>query len=512
MSDPFGMLADLIDPPSDQLAEEATALGKDLRTFVRAAWPVLEPSTPYLHNWHIDLLCEYLEAFYAGEVRRLIVNMPPRYMKSGLCTILGPVWDWTHRPHHRFLFASYAQPLSTKHSIDRRTLIRSLWFQERFGHMFRLAGDQDVKTKYANDKRGHMIATSFGGIGTGEGGDYVVIDDPQDPKRAASDTQRETINTRFDQTFSTRLDDKKRGGILVVMQRLHARDLTGHLLEKEGDSWEHVKLPAEVKRSTVVEFPRSDRKVTREPGQPLWPEREDSAELEQAAIDLGSYGYAGQYDQDPSPAEGGIFRRTWWGFWKPAGLDLQAPQLVLPDDTVFKYRLIELPVLEMKLQSWDCTFKDTKDSDYVVGQVWGAAGARRFLIDQIRDRMSFTRTISEVKQMSSEHPDAYTKIIEDKANGPAVIDTLKDSVPGVIAVNPEGGKDARAQAVSPQVEAGQVYLPHPAIAPWVWDYIEEHATFPNAANDDQVDGTSQALLRMMHHAQAAVQTPAGVRQ
>ena len=428
---------------------------------------------------------------------------------SSLVTIIGPVWDWVHRPQDRFMFASYDQSLSTKHSVDRRTLIRSQWFQDRFGDRFRLSGDQDVKTEFSNNRRGHMIATSIRGSATGKGGDHIVIDDPLNPKQAPSDKQREETNRLFDQTFSQRLDDKERGTITVVMQRLHEKDLTGHLLEKGG--WEHVKLPNPDLRGSVVSFPRSGRKVERPPGDILWPERESPKAVDHAKTSLGSQAFAGQYGQDPSPAEGGIFKRKWWGFWKPAAFELPPVTIQLPEEVVVA-RLVDLPSVPEKLQSWDCAFKDTKASDYVVGQVWGARGARRFLLDQVRDRMSFSRTLKEIPKLSELHPDAYAKLIEDKANGPAVIDTLKDEVVGILPVEPQGGKEARAHAVSPQVEGGQVFLPHPAIAPWVWDFIEEAAVFPNGAHDDQVDAMTQALLRLMHHGQPAKMSSAANRR
>lgn len=507
MGDLLHQLADQIDPPSDPLREEAEEVAGTLAKFVRHAWPVLEPATPYLHNWHIDLICEYLEALYAGEQTRLLFNVPPRYMKSSLVTIFGPVWDWIVRPHHRFLFTSYAASLSTKHSVDRRTLIESDWFHARFGDRFRLASDQNVKTEFSNDKRGHMTATSMAGTATGRGADYVVVDDPQDPKKAASDIQRERINTLFDQTFSQRLDDKRKGGIVVVMQRLHESDLTGHLLEQD-EEWTHVRLPNPELRPTTVVFPKSGRAIERDRGDILWPAREGEEEIARARIALGSQGFAGQYGQEPAPVEGGMFKRKWWKFWKPEGVELPPIRIDLGETGVHEPEVIDLPVgFDQRLQSWDCAFKDTKASDYVVGQVWGARGAQRFLLDQMRDRMSFTETLDAMRLMTEQHPEAYAKLVEDKANGSAVIDTLKVELIGLIPVEPQGGKEARASAVSPQAEAGQVFLPHPAIAPWVYDLIEECAVFPNGAFDDQVDALTQALLRLARTQRESVSVP-----
>jgi len=454
---------------------------RKLADFIRQAWHVIEPATPYLHNWHIDLICEYLEAVSAGQITRLIINIPPRYMKSIAVSVMWPVWEWIRHPETRWIFASYSQSLSTKHSVDRRTIIQSDWYQSRWGDRFKLVEDHNLKTEFLNDKRGHMIATSVGGTSTGKGGNRLVVDDPLNPKEAASDVLRERANTWFDQTFYSRLDDKKTGAIVVIMQRLHEKDLTGHLLEQGGE-WEHLCLPAIAEDRQVIHFPMSGRTLVREPGDLLWPEREGPKEIEAAKLALRSYGFAGQYQQRPSPMEGGIFKRGWWKFYKepPARFD------------------------EM-LQSWDCSFKSASTSDYVVGQVWGRVGGEFYLLDQVRDRMDFTETLQAVRALTAKWPKARSKLIEDKANGQAVIDALKREIPGIIPVTPKESKEARAMAVQPFMEAGNVYLPDPSIAPWIHDFIEECAAFPNAAHDDQVDAMTQALNRLAQRRKASEQ-------
>jgi len=454
---------------------------RKLADFIRQAWHVIEPATPYLHNWHIDLICEYLEAVSAGQITRLIINIPPRYMKSIAVSVMWPVWEWIRHPETRWIFASYSQSLSTKHSVDRRTIIQSDWYQSRWGDRFKLVEDHNLKTEFLNDKRGHMIATSVGGTSTGKGGNRLVVDDPLNPKEAASDVLRERANTWFDQTFYSRLDDKKTGAIVVIMQRLHEKDLTGHLLEQGGE-WEHLCLPAIAEDRQVIHFPMSGRTLVREPGDLLWPEREGPKEIEAAKLALRSYGFAGQYQQRPSPMEGGIFKRGWWKFYKepPARFD------------------------EM-LQSWDCSFKNASTSDYVVGQVWGRVGGEFYLLDQVRDRMDFTETLQAVRALTAKWPKARSKLIEDKANGQAVIDALKREISGIIPVTPKESKEARAMAVQPFMEAGNVYLPDPSIAPWIHDFIEECAAFPNAAHDDQVDAMTQALNRLAQRRKASEQ-------
>ena len=291
-------------------AEDFARAENSLAHFTRSAWDILEPETQYLHNWHIDLISEYLTAVEQGDIRRLIINIPPRYMKSLQVTVCFPAWVWTRKPAKRFIAASYAASLSIAHSVARRTLIESDWYQRGWGDKFELASDQNQKTEFQNTHRGHMIAASVGGAITGRGGDILIVDDPLNPLEAASDIEREAANTWFDLTFTSRLDNKKTGAIIVVMQRLHEKDLTGHLLAKGG--WEHLKLPVEATSKTTIVFPISKREIVREEGQVLWPERDGPKELEQTKKDLGPIGYPAQMQQDPKPAGGGFFHRSWW--------------------------------------------------------------------------------------------------------------------------------------------------------------------------------------------------------
>lgn len=448
--------------------EGATEARASLSAFIRQAWPVIEPATEYLHNWHIDAISEHLESVTSGEIKRLLINMPPRYMKSISVTVMFPVWEWITKPHLRYLCSSYAATLSTKHSVDRRTVIQSQWYQERFGSAFQLTTDQNVKTEFKNNHQGVMIATSTGGSATGKGANRIIVDDPHNPQGAMSDTRRESDVQFFDRTLSTRLNDKKNDVIIVVMQRLHEEDVSARCLEL---GYTHLTLPATAEGRTVISLP-SGKEFIREDASLLWEAREGRKELNDAARALGSYAYAGQYQQRPSPAEGGLLKREWFKFYE--ALPAQFDEII---------------------QSWDMAFKDLDSSDYVVGQVWGRVGANRYLLDQVRGKLSFTATLSAVRTLSAKYPLAKAKLVEDKANGTAIIDTLSKEITGMIPVQPEGGKVARVTAVAPEIEAGNVYLPHPQLAAWVHDFIEESAAFPNGAHDDQVDGMSQALLR-----------------
>jgi predicted phage terminase large subunit-like protein len=219
--------------------------------------------------------------------------------------------------------------------------------------------------------------------------------------------------------------------------------------------------------------------------------------MESLKTSLGSYAAAGQLQQRPSPAGGGIFQRHWWRYWRPAHLALPPVMVRMPGGEARSIPAVPLPEsFDTVIQSWDLAFKDIATADYVVGQVWGATKADRFLLDQRRERLDMPNTLTAIRAICQKWPRAHTVLIEDKANGPAVVSALKHEIAGVIPVNPEGGKIVRAQAISPQCESGNIYLPHPAVAPWVEDLIDEAACFPNAAYDDQVDAMTQALNRL----------------
>jgi predicted phage terminase large subunit-like protein len=450
------------------LAKDYTLSEKSLSNFVKSAWPVLEPKNQYIHNWHIDLITEHLEAVTSGQLKRLIINIPPRYMKSLCVSVMWPVWSWIRNPELRWIFASYSQSLSTKHSVDRRQLIQSNWFQDSWSKNFSLAEDQNQKTEFLNSKRGHMVSTSVGGTVTGKGADIIIVDDPHNPLEASSDTLRLKAIEFFDQTLTTRLDNKKDGAIVVVMQRLHEEDLTGHLLEQKD--WTHLCLPALVEAKTIYSFPISNKTKQLAQNEPLFIERENYDELQKQKRALGSIAFAAQYQQQPSPADGAIVKKEWFKFYS------------------------ELPVkFDEIIQSWDCSFKDSENSDYVVGQVWGRIGANKYLLDQVRKRMSFTDTLKAVVELTIKWPNARRKIIEDKANGSAIISTLKDKVSGIVAINPTESKLARLSAICPQIEAGNVFLPDLKLKHWVNDFLDEVLRFPKGKNDDQVDCLSQAL-------------------
>lgn len=498
----------------EQLAEEADRLGSDLRAFIRAAWAILEPAQPYHHGWHIDAIAEHLDAAYSREIRRLIINVPPRHMKSLAVSTFGPAWRWTHAAHERFLTASYSEKLATDHARNTRTVIQSAWYRARWGDVFRLTSDQNVKTWYENDRRGYRMATSVGGSGTGFGGDVIVVDDPHNTQEAhLSDASRQAAITWHDQTISTRFNDPTTGVEIVVMQRLHENDLTGHLLAKDS-GWFHLCLPAEYEPKLMVTIPGGktvsatcppQRQLDGgriiqgdprdEPGQLLWPEHMPRPELESLKQELGPFGVAGQLQQRPAPAEGGILKTAWWRYFDPANLERWT---------------LEAPVT--LLAFWDTALKEKTSNDFTVGTLWLGVGANRYLIRRVRDRMDLPDTILAVQalddyaEMRFPHVPRQTKV-ENTANGPEVVRKLRASLVGISTSNVKGDKVERAHAVTPELAAGQVLVPGRALADgtgpdpsatpaWVLELIGECAAFPNGTYDDQVDSVTGGLREL----------------
>jgi predicted phage terminase large subunit-like protein len=456
-----------------------------LATFIKEAWHVIEPETELLWNYHLDCICddlEYISRALIGETPpelpiRDVYNVPPRYMKSIAISIMWPVWEWGPFgvPWSRWLFGSYDMGLATDHSVARRTIIESEWYQRRWGHLFTLSTDQNVKTQFANNRRGVMRATSVGGGKIGRGGHRVVLDDPHDPEKILSDDTRERDVRVFRQGFTTRLDDKRRGAIVIVMQRLHEQDISA---TAESLGYRVVAFDNPCQEDTTITT-RAGRVIERKAGEILWPAREDREQVESMRRVLGPFGFAGQYLQRPSPAGGVIFQREWWKFYRvrPAKFDAVAISI-------------------------DCAFKGTEDSDFVGTVVAGFNGAQTFILEIQKERLTFTGTKSLVETLRARHPGASRIYVEDKANGPAIIDDLKNKIAGLVPVEPQGGKIARAWSASGDVEAGNVLLPEYLDdtgtvlvgREWVAEFIDVTAKFPKVANDDDVDAFTQLII------------------
>lgn len=459
------------------------ALGrKRLHQHLKNIWPIIEPGAAFKDNWHLGAICEHLEAVSMGQIRRLLINMPPRMLKSILVSVAWMTWEWIEHPELRWIFASYAAALSTRDSLKCRNVINSLFYRRHYGGSFALLSDQNAKTRFENDRTGMRLATSVGGLGTGEGGDRIVVDDAHNVIDAESDLIREGTITWWDETMSTRYNDPQTGAAVAVMQRSNNRDFSGHVLA-QNSGWEHLCLPMRFEDTRQVWIGgRISERPTKEcgtslgffdprttPGELLHPARfneDDTARLEK---ELGAYGTAGQLQQRPSPRGGAIFKRAAFNWYK------------------------EAPAFTEIMISVDCAFKSTDTSDYVAIQAWGKIGPNKYLIHRVREHLGFAATCHAVRSVTALFPSYIACVVEDKANGPAVVETLQKEIPRVIPVNPNGGKLTRAYAVEPEQEAGNVYLPDPSIAPWVEQWLSEVCSFPASPNDDEVDAFTQAL-------------------
>lgn len=450
-----------------------------LESFIQAAWPLIEPKLPFVPGRHIGAICEHLEAVYAGEIRDLLINIPPRHAKSTIVSVGFPAWVWSREASKKFIYGSHSHQLAKRDSIKTRQVVQSHWYRDTFGIKWRLAEDQNEKSNFLNTEGGFRRATSVEATIIGEGGDILVLDDPHSPRSVASDTQRQSELDWMDEEFFTRINDPRTVSKIVIMQRLDQRDASAHLLAQGG--WEHLMLPAEyesARKCSVTVLGFKDSRT--EEGDPLWPERFDKEGLK-VLKKMGAKAWAGQGQQRPAPAEGNIIKRESFKYYD-----------VLPSDITF-FGL-----------SVDLSFDEGVKNSYAVFQIWGKRQADKYLIHQVRRQMGFTEQLSTMKILCNGIVPKTTdkrissKWVEKKANGAAIINVLTKDIAGLLPVSPQGSKEARLEAVSPQFESGNIYVPNPELTEnsWVPDYIEELVTFPGALHDDQVDATSQAIKMM----------------
>lgn len=473
-----------VSEPSDlelALEQHLTALEAEgsLFAFMRFMWTIVEPSRPFQEAWHLKAIALHLEAITRGPghpewiegmsedyFRNLLINIPPGHAKSLLVCVFWPAWVWIKWPGAKFLFASYSDALSTRDSIRCRDIIRSLKYKQAFGITWDLADDQDQKTRYANTAKGYRIATSVGGSGTGERADFITVDDPINAINAESVLYREAASFWWFQTMSTRDSDPRSSRRVCVMQRLHDKDLAGEIIQR-GD-YEHLCLPAEFvpgksKATKIWKDPRTTE------GELLWPESYGANQIAEKKKALGSRGYQGQFQQDPTPAEGGLFKRKWWKFYreKPMGQ-------------------------HMVVQFWDCAQKIGISNDYSVCATWMKTPNGYFLLDLWREKVEAPELERAVKMLYQKwSPQAV--MIEDKSSGTSLIQNLQRSTTLPILKFDPGQKDKliRASAATPTVESGNCFLPEQA--KWLDDFIAEHEKFPKAEHDDQVDTTSMMV-------------------
>jgi predicted phage terminase large subunit-like protein len=438
-------------------------LSQNLSAFIQKSFNHLSPNNQYLHNWHIDAISDYLNAVESGDIQRLIINMPPRFMKSIAVSQAWTAYLLGRNPSTQIIVASYSSNLSSQLSVSTRELIRSDWYARTFSDL-KLASDLNRQEWFKTTQNGHRYATSVGGTITGFGGDYLILDDPVNPADAMSDTMRESANRWIGSSFLNRANNPKTAKIVCVMQRLHENDVSGYLEGLGG--FEVLKLPVEFERKTFIETPKKTFEV--EAGEFLHAERLGKVEVDALKAGMGSYSFAGQYMQNPAPAGGGIIKKQWINpiITKP-----------LSYDAIY--------------HSWDTASKANAGSDYSGLTIWGVHQNKHHLLVAFKKQMEYPELRDKVIKYANQYP-PDTILLEDKASGIALAqDLIRNTKLPIITITPIKDKITRLSNTTQLFEGGRVLID--AESDWAEDYIHQLITFPNAKNDDLVDSTSQYL-------------------
>jgi hypothetical protein len=462
-----------------------------LYDFVKQAWHIVEPGVEFSEGWHLQVICEHLEAVSDGRIKNLIINIPPRHSKSTVTTVIWPVWAWLHNPSEKFLTASYSSTLSTRDAVKSRRLLTSPWFLTRWPHLS-LTSDQNTKARYENEFTGYRIATSVGGTATGEGGSTLIQDDPMGAQDAQSQTVRESTLEWTDMVWSSRKNDPRTSKSVVIQQRLHMKDTTGHLLSQGG--WELLCLPAEydgIRRKTSLgEY---DKRT--EVGELLWPNRFGRAELETLKTALGTYGTSGQLQQNPVPIGSGILKTQHVKLWSAD---------------------LPLPSFDFILMSMDTAYTEKTQNDpsgcIVFGVFEFGKQKNAMVLDAWAEHLPYpdlkVRVMEDWKSRyggQKDHPTDKGRrpdliLIEAKASGLSLLQDLRLSNIPAVSYNPgRADKIQRAHISAPILENEAIWVlesknnrGYPVS--WAQAMIKEWESFPVAEHDEYVDCLSQAVI------------------
>ena len=447
--------------------EEYDALTRlDFWIFVQRVMAELS-GTPFANNFHIELLAGHLDRIRTGGCRRIAIALPPRSLKSIIVSVALPAWLLGHNPAIQIICVSYGQDLADKHADNCRQVLQSAWYQRLF--TTRLAPRRQAVANFATTEGGVRIATSVGGVLTGFGADVIIVDDPMKPDEALSDAERARSNAWARHTLFTRLNDKAKGIIVIVMQRLHEDDLIGHVMSFAPFELLSLAAIAPANEVHAIETPFGILTHHRAEGDALHPERESLAVLAEQRVAMGSMFFAAQYLQSPTPPGGGIVRTEWFQ----------------------RYHPVHKPKFDRIVQSWDTASKASQLADYSVCTTWGVRDKDIFLLHVMRERLEYP----DLKRAMQDHAkmfNARTVLVEDCASGIQLLQELKyGQMAGLRAIKPRGDKVMRFQAQTATIEAGRVFIP--ITAAWLEPWLHELELFPNGRHDDQVDSTSQAL-------------------
>ncbi len=430
----------------------------------------LHGADSYVQNWHVDALAAYLESCRFGDIKRLIINLPPRSLKSITASVAWPSWILGHKPCAKIICASYSQELAEKLALDCRMIMSSSWYRALFPDV-RIIREQNSKRKFQTTEGGFRLATSVGAALIGEGADYIIVDDPQNFRQSQSFKNRESVIGWFEGSLLSRLNDKANGVVTLVMQRLHVDDLSGHLL-KSG-RWDHLNLPAIAETVQVIECGKFS--YGRGEGEVLNPARESLETLENLKQEMGSIAFSAQYQQNPVPRGGGMIKADWFG----------------------RYRAY--PSAARIIQSWDTGIKANSGADPSCLTTWAVADDALYLLDVYREKLEYP-DLKRMAVLQAKKWCPHVILIEDKASGQSLLQDLKsDSHLPILPIKPTTDKVNRLSSALGLLESGRVRLPEQA--PWLPDFMLEVLTFPSARHDDQVDSLTQLLnwLRTSDH-------------
>lgn len=491
---------------TDEQIEEKEFCERSFHNFISQSWKHIE-GKDFIPGWHVRAISEHLEALHKLEIRNLVINLPPRCGKSLISAVCYPAYLWTIDPSLRFLYSSYAQILSAKDSVSCRRLICSEWYQTLWGDRFSLMRDVNNKLRFDNDKNGYRIASSVGGSNTGLGGDFVVCDDANSVSDVESEVSRMAVNDWWDYVMTTRFCNFKTGRRLIIQQRTHEHDLSGHVLNKDDANWIHLRLPMEFEKSErciTIPLPSSGKYEWRDPrlkdGELLWPDGIGDRELEdiKSGFQYDSYRISGQLQQRPSPSGGGILQREWFKLWKEK----------------------DLPDFDFVLQSWDTALTKGVDSCFSACTTWGVfedkGGIKNImLLSVFREKVEYPDLRKMATRLANNYDDIYIDdptpgrnppdmiLIEAKVSGYSLLQDLMSANLPVMRFDPNkhGDKIGRVRLISHLIENGLVWLPTRSPK---FEFLTEDAQmflgaaelFPKGDGADIIDSMSQAFIRL----------------
>jgi len=504
------------DPQHQWTWLQAEAMKRDLKEFLKEAWHVVEPGKEFKGGWHIDAICEHLTYVSLGDIDDLVINIPPRHSKSTVVAVMWPAWEWTWSPSTQWLFATYASNLTLRDSVKCRRLIQSPYYQERFGDAFQLSSDLNQKGRFDNNFSGYRLATSVGGTATGEGGDRIVVDDAHNMKDINSDTIRTGVIDWWRDVMSTRGNDPKKLGRVIIAQRGHHQDLPGHVLA--SGNWVHLNLPGyfvkktrcitKAKKDSLRVIPLRDDGIftfgdhieplvddeiifsdpRKEENDLLTPDRFGVAEMRKLSMELTERGFESQIQQNPSAKGGNIMKEHHWREW------------VEP----------ELPSIQMIIQSYDTAFEEDEESDFSARTTWGVfeyeerlnpklpwtakyKGQRRLcllLMERMNKRMEFPELrANAIEAAQLWKPDKV--LIEKKASGHSLAQELRRSNLPIARIKVNDSKFVRAHAASLVLERGCIFY---VKRKWAQEVISQCGNFPADDHDDLTDTCTMAML------------------